>query len=72
MNRLRTRLAPLVRRISLGMIPGSGVLQTSWSVPELAGVTQSFLLHVQPVTVSVTLERHVGGGQTVCWLGPSF
>jgi hypothetical protein len=63
---------PLLRRISLGTIPGTGVLQTNFAVPELAGVTEAFLLHAQPVTVSPTLERHVGPGQTVCWLGPTY
>src|SRR5436190_5267961 len=58
---------PLLRRIALGTIPGTGVLQTNFAVPELAGVTEAFLIHAQPVTVSPALERPVGPGQTGCW-----
>jgi len=63
---------PLLRRIALGQIPASGVLQTTLSFPELASLTQSFLLHLQFVTVTPSLQTQLGTGQTLCMLGPAF
>lgn len=63
---------PAFRRLSLGVIPGSGVLATSLTIPELAGLSGSLMLHVQIVTQDLAFQTRVGTGQVLCMFDPSY